>query len=66
MLLTHIFPMVDNDGAYPCVEEENVPPISSEDVLNRLTGCMKGVQGHCNSCYMDSALFRFELTSNLV
>ncbi|XP_056606123.1 ubiquitin carboxyl-terminal hydrolase CYLD isoform X1 [Triplophysa dalaica] len=47
----------DNDGENPCVEEENVPPISSEDVLNRLTGCMKGVQGHCNSCYMDSALF---------
>ncbi|XP_057193691.1 ubiquitin carboxyl-terminal hydrolase CYLD isoform X2 [Triplophysa rosa] len=47
----------DNDVANPCVEEENVPPISSEDVLKRLTGRMKGVQGHCNSCYMDSALF---------
>uniref|UniRef100_A0A9J7Y1T2 ubiquitinyl hydrolase 1 n=1 Tax=Cyprinus carpio carpio TaxID=630221 RepID=A0A9J7Y1T2_CYPCA len=30
---------------------------NSEDVSNRLIGKMKGIQGHCNSCYMDSALF---------
>lgn len=66
LLLTHIFSLVDNDVTKPCVEEENMPPISSEDVLKLLTGRMKGVQGHCNSCYMDSALFRFELALNLV
>ncbi|XP_026789182.3 ubiquitin carboxyl-terminal hydrolase CYLD isoform X1 [Pangasianodon hypophthalmus] len=34
-----------------------VPPLRSEDVKTVLTGTMKGIQGHCNSCYMDSALF---------
>lgn len=47
----------DHDVAGASLDQENVPPISSEDVLKRLTGRMKGVQGHCNSCYMDSALF---------
>ncbi|KAG1972751.1 ubiquitin carboxyl-terminal hydrolase CYLD isoform X3 [Pimephales promelas] len=45
----------DKTSAY--VDEENVPPISTEDVAKRLIGQMKGIQGHCNSCYMDSALF---------
>ncbi|XP_051752653.1 ubiquitin carboxyl-terminal hydrolase CYLD isoform X2 [Ctenopharyngodon idella] len=39
------------------VEDENVPPIRTEDVSKLLIGQMKGIQGHCNSCYMDSALF---------
>lgn len=43
------------------VEDENVPPIRTEDVSKLLIGQMKGIQGHCNSCYMDSALFRLEL-----
>ncbi|KAK3574703.1 hypothetical protein QTP86_015398 [Hemibagrus guttatus] len=34
-----------------------VPPLRSEDVMKTLIGQMKGIQGHCNSCYMDSALF---------
>ncbi|XP_048108036.1 ubiquitin carboxyl-terminal hydrolase CYLD [Alosa alosa] len=38
-------------------ESENVPPINSEDVKQLLVGRMKGIQGHCNSCYMDAALF---------
>ncbi|XP_062411587.1 ubiquitin carboxyl-terminal hydrolase CYLD [Sardina pilchardus] len=38
-------------------EGENVPPINSEDVKWLLVGRMKGIQGHCNSCYMDAALF---------
>ncbi|KAL2089555.1 hypothetical protein ACEWY4_014243 [Coilia grayii] len=38
-------------------ESETVPPINSEDVKRLLVGRMKGIQGHCNSCYMDSALF---------
>ncbi|XP_067314522.1 ubiquitin carboxyl-terminal hydrolase CYLD [Pseudorasbora parva] len=46
-----------SDKAFIPVEEETVPPIRTEDVSRRLIGQMKGIQGHCNSCYMDSALF---------
>uniref|UniRef100_A0A8K9XFN0 ubiquitinyl hydrolase 1 n=1 Tax=Oncorhynchus mykiss TaxID=8022 RepID=A0A8K9XFN0_ONCMY len=33
-------------------------PIASDQVERMLIGRMKGIQGHINSCYMDSALFR--------
>ncbi|XP_069009025.1 LOW QUALITY PROTEIN: ubiquitin carboxyl-terminal hydrolase CYLD [Embiotoca jacksoni] len=36
---------------------ETVPPITTGQVSNLLIGRMKGIQGHCNSCYMDAALF---------
>ncbi|XP_076010592.1 ubiquitin carboxyl-terminal hydrolase CYLD isoform X2 [Genypterus blacodes] len=36
---------------------ETVPPISADDIDQVLIGRMKGIQGHCNSCYMDAALF---------
>ncbi|XP_066522759.1 ubiquitin carboxyl-terminal hydrolase CYLD [Hoplias malabaricus] len=36
---------------------DSVPPIKYEDVLKILIGRNKGIQGHCNSCYMDAALF---------
>lgn len=36
---------------------DTVPPISSEQINQLLIGRMKGIQGHCNSCYMDAALF---------
>ncbi|XP_029356776.1 ubiquitin carboxyl-terminal hydrolase CYLD isoform X2 [Echeneis naucrates] len=36
---------------------ETVPPITPEQVKLILIGRMKGIQGHCNSCYMDAALF---------
>ncbi|XP_039985362.1 ubiquitin carboxyl-terminal hydrolase CYLD [Xiphias gladius] len=36
---------------------ETVPPVGTEQVDQILTGRMKGIQGHCNSCYMDAALF---------
>ncbi|XP_019129116.2 ubiquitin carboxyl-terminal hydrolase CYLD [Larimichthys crocea] len=36
---------------------ETVPPISTEQVKDILIGRMRGIQGHCNSCYMDAALF---------
>ncbi|XP_029905786.1 ubiquitin carboxyl-terminal hydrolase CYLD [Myripristis murdjan] len=36
---------------------ETVAPISTEEVSQVLIGRMKGIQGHCNSCYMDAALF---------
>eukprot|EP00066_Takifugu_rubripes_P029416 XP_011618682.1 PREDICTED: ubiquitin carboxyl-terminal hydrolase CYLD-like isoform X1 [Takifugu rubripes] len=36
---------------------ETVPPVTTEQVDHILIGRMKGIQGHCNSCYMDAALF---------
>uniref|UniRef100_A0A3Q2C6E5 ubiquitinyl hydrolase 1 n=1 Tax=Cyprinodon variegatus TaxID=28743 RepID=A0A3Q2C6E5_CYPVA len=44
---------------------ETVPPISTEQVHQLLIGRMKGIQGHCNSCYMDAALFLFSCSSVL-
>uniref|UniRef100_A0A3P8TYU5 Ubiquitin carboxyl-terminal hydrolase CYLD n=1 Tax=Amphiprion percula TaxID=161767 RepID=A0A3P8TYU5_AMPPE len=34
-----------------------VLPLSTEQIHQFLIGRMKGIQGHCNSCYMDAALF---------
>ncbi|XP_077439768.1 ubiquitin carboxyl-terminal hydrolase CYLD isoform X2 [Vanacampus margaritifer] len=34
-----------------------VAPVSTDHVEQILVGRMKGIQGHCNSCYMDAALF---------
>ncbi|NWU90193.1 CYLD hydrolase, partial [Upupa epops] len=42
------------------------PPLSNEAAVRVLRGQMKGIQGHCNSCYMDAALFSlFSCTSVL-
>uniref|UniRef100_A0A9J7WVX9 ubiquitinyl hydrolase 1 n=1 Tax=Cyprinus carpio carpio TaxID=630221 RepID=A0A9J7WVX9_CYPCA len=56
----------DHNGAIVYEEQENVPPIKTEDVSKRLIGKRKGIQGHYNSCYMDSALFRLELILDTV
>lgn len=40
-----------------CVVSEVVPPPRDQDAVRILQGRMRGIQGHCNSCYMDSALF---------
>ncbi|XP_073433464.1 ubiquitin carboxyl-terminal hydrolase CYLD-like [Dendrobates tinctorius] len=34
-----------------------VPPLQGTAAVDILEGDMKGIQGHCNSCYMDAALF---------
>ncbi|XP_032428784.1 ubiquitin carboxyl-terminal hydrolase CYLD [Xiphophorus hellerii] len=47
----------EEDGNHDTRKLETVPPISTEQVEKLLIGRMKGIQGHCNSCYMDSALF---------
>ncbi|KFP28148.1 Ubiquitin carboxyl-terminal hydrolase CYLD, partial [Colius striatus] len=45
---------------------ESFPPLRDEAALRVLQGRMKGIQGHCNSCYMDAALFSlFSCTSVL-
>lgn len=37
---------------------DSFPPLRDEAAVRVLKGRMKGIQGHCNSCYMDAALFR--------
>ncbi|NXU93963.1 CYLD hydrolase, partial [Xiphorhynchus elegans] len=45
---------------------ESFPPLRDEAAVRVLRGHMKGIQGHCNSCYMDAALFSlFSCTSVL-
>ncbi|XP_036387759.1 ubiquitin carboxyl-terminal hydrolase CYLD [Megalops cyprinoides] len=36
---------------------EDAPPIPESEALALLEGRMKGIQGHYNSCYLDSTLF---------
>ncbi|KAM6454652.1 ubiquitin carboxyl-terminal hydrolase CYLD-like isoform 1-T1 [Liasis olivaceus] len=44
----------------------NSPPLRNDVAVNVLKGRMRGIQGHCNSCYMDAALFSlFSCTSVL-
>ncbi|XP_067323339.1 ubiquitin carboxyl-terminal hydrolase CYLD-like [Anolis sagrei] len=44
----------------------NSPPLRDDMAVNILRGRMRGIQGHCNSCYMDAALFSlFSCTSVL-
>ncbi|XP_029286243.1 ubiquitin carboxyl-terminal hydrolase CYLD [Cottoperca gobio] len=47
----------DTESEHSAGKLETVPPISTERVDQILIGPMKGIQGHCNSCYMDAALF---------
>uniref|UniRef100_A0A3Q2TIL2 Ubiquitin carboxyl-terminal hydrolase CYLD n=1 Tax=Fundulus heteroclitus TaxID=8078 RepID=A0A3Q2TIL2_FUNHE len=47
----------EENGDFSAGNQEPVPPISTEQVNQLLIGRMKGIQGHCNSCYMDAALF---------
>nr|XP_056710709.1 ubiquitin carboxyl-terminal hydrolase CYLD-like [Euleptes europaea] len=44
----------------------NLPPLREDVAVRVLQGRMRGIQGHCNSCYMDAALFSlFSCTSVL-
>lgn len=45
---------------------EPMPPIAAENVERLLIGRMKGIQGHHNSCYMDSALFSLFSVSSVL
>lgn len=45
---------------------EPVPPVATDDVERLLVGRMKGIQGHHNSCYMDSALFSLFSVSSVL
>ena len=39
------------------VVEENTPPKMEKEGLKIMIGKKKGIQGHYNSCYLDSTLF---------
>lgn len=39
------------------VVHENTPPRTENDGLDIMVGKKKGIQGHYNSCYLDSTLF---------
>lgn len=39
------------------VVHENTPPRTEHDGLDVMVGKKKGIQGHYNSCYLDSTLF---------
>ncbi|XP_068097734.1 ubiquitin carboxyl-terminal hydrolase CYLD-like isoform X2 [Hyperolius riggenbachi] len=44
------------DYTSKCVEE-NTPPATDKKGLECMIGRKKGIQGHCNSCYLDATLF---------
>ncbi|XP_012826702.1 ubiquitin carboxyl-terminal hydrolase CYLD isoform X2 [Xenopus tropicalis] len=44
------------DYTSECIEE-NTPPVTGTEAIERLIGWKKGIQGHCNSCYLDATLF---------
>ncbi|XP_064190251.1 ubiquitin carboxyl-terminal hydrolase CYLD isoform X2 [Anguilla rostrata] len=57
---------MERNGVLDSTVSGSVAPLSSEQVLQVLVGRMRGIQGHCNSCYMDSALFSlFSCSSTL-
>lgn len=45
------------------VVHENTPPRTENDGLDVMVGKKKGIQGHYNSCYLDSTLFWLVLFS---
>ncbi|XP_033026356.1 ubiquitin carboxyl-terminal hydrolase CYLD-like [Lacerta agilis] len=48
------------------VEEDTPPPPLGDQGMEHLSGWKKGIQGHCNSCYLDATLFcMFTFTSVL-
>ncbi|XP_033921341.1 ubiquitin carboxyl-terminal hydrolase CYLD-like [Melopsittacus undulatus] len=57
--------LIDNGGQEVLPQPpDSFPPLRNEAAVRVLCGRMKGIQGHCNSCYMDAALFSlFSCTS---
>ncbi|XP_069044767.1 ubiquitin carboxyl-terminal hydrolase CYLD [Lepisosteus oculatus] len=37
--------------------EENTPPLLGTEARERFSGWKRGIQGNCNSCYLDASLF---------
>lgn len=60
MLCVYIGPVcvyVAFGGYLSEVVHENTPPRTENDGLDVMVGKKKGIQGHYNSCYLDSTLF---------
>ena len=47
------------------VVNENTPPRTENDGLEVMVGKKKGIQGHYNSCYLDSTLFWYTYAHSL-
>ncbi|XP_057218280.1 ubiquitin carboxyl-terminal hydrolase CYLD [Triplophysa rosa] len=45
-------------------DSDNVPPLGEPEILSRLVGRMRGIQGHLNSCYLDATLFSLFTSSS--
>ncbi|KAE8599807.1 hypothetical protein XENTR_v10017336 [Xenopus tropicalis] len=45
---------------------QKIPPLQGTRAVDILEGRMKGIQGHCNSCYMDAALFSLFSCSSIL
>ncbi|NWQ84124.1 CYLD hydrolase, partial [Columbina picui] len=45
---------------------DSFPPLRNEAAARVLRGRMKGIQGHCNSCYMDATLFRLYCNLSII
>uniref|UniRef100_A0A8C5PK18 ubiquitinyl hydrolase 1 n=1 Tax=Leptobrachium leishanense TaxID=445787 RepID=A0A8C5PK18_9ANUR len=46
-----------DEGGVGFTVVQKVPPLLGSAAVDVLCGKMRGIQGHCNSCYMDAALF---------
>ncbi|CAD5116490.1 unnamed protein product [Dimorphilus gyrociliatus] len=49
----------------PLVTDEYVPTIPLEEIDRTVVGKYRGIQGYCNSCYLDSALFSLFVFSDV-
>lgn len=57
VLSIFIFMFAAFGGYLSEVVEENTPPKMEKEGLEIMIGKKKGIQGHYNSCYLDSTLF---------
>ncbi|KAM4622977.1 ubiquitin carboxyl-terminal hydrolase CYLD-like [Discoglossus pictus] len=52
-------PIVEEEDIHCALEDglKDPPPVPECDVLEKIVGLRKGIQGHYNSCYLDTTLF---------
>ncbi|KAM4691276.1 ubiquitin carboxyl-terminal hydrolase CYLD-like [Rhinophrynus dorsalis] len=52
-------PSADEEDIHSVLEDDlkDLPPIRESDVLEKMVGMRRGIQGHYNSCYLDTTLF---------
>ncbi|XP_069809030.1 ubiquitin carboxyl-terminal hydrolase CYLD-like [Dendropsophus ebraccatus] len=61
-------PKLDGGDMYSVLEDnlKEHPPVRESDVLERIVGQRKGIQGHYNSCYLDTTLFSLFAFSSIL